>query len=208
MIRTGSVNTSPPSGAPRKRDRYRAVLLVARERLEGDEVARRPGRSPRFVGQWAGRYRRGGPAAMTPGRAPGRRPELTPEQVAEPVAGESVALPAPNANTGTFNVSPGGAGGGGGARRARRAVDGPGGLAQEQSGEIARPCHGAAAAAVFAGVETRWETRGIIRGAITRATARMKNYDHLIDAAPPRGGGSPRRSSNRPAAAPYLERAG
>ncbi len=64
-----------------QRDRYRAVLLIAQETLEGDEVARRLGRSPRFVDEWAGRYRRGGLAALTPGKPPGQRPKLTPEQV-------------------------------------------------------------------------------------------------------------------------------
>ena len=64
------------------RDRYRAVLLIAQERLEGDEVARRLGRSPRFVDEWVGRYRRGGLAALTPKRPPGRRSKLGPEQEA------------------------------------------------------------------------------------------------------------------------------
>lgn len=64
-----------------QRDRYRAVLLVLQETLEGDEGARRLGRSPRFVDEWAGRHRRGGPAALTPRKPPGRRPKLTPERV-------------------------------------------------------------------------------------------------------------------------------
>ena len=65
-----------------QRDRCRAVLLVAQERLEGAEVARRVGRSPRFVDEWVGRYRRGGLAALTPKRPPGQRPRLGPEQEA------------------------------------------------------------------------------------------------------------------------------
>ena len=48
----------------KQRDRYRAVLLVASEQLEGDEIAKRLGRSPRFVDEWVGRYRRGGIDAM------------------------------------------------------------------------------------------------------------------------------------------------
>jgi transposase len=60
----------------RQRDRYRAVLL-AMDDLEGDEIALRLGRSPRFVDEWAGRYRRGGIAALRPKRQPGRRPKLT-----------------------------------------------------------------------------------------------------------------------------------
>src|SRR5688500_13786885 len=63
----------------RQRDRYRAVLL-AMGGLEGDEVARRVGRSPRFVDEWVGRYRRGGFEALRPKKQPGRRPKLTAEQ--------------------------------------------------------------------------------------------------------------------------------
>ena len=63
----------------KQRDRYRAVLL-AMDDLEGDEVALRLGRSPRFVDEWVGRYRRGGPGALRPKKQPGRRPKLTPEQ--------------------------------------------------------------------------------------------------------------------------------
>ena len=63
----------------KQRDRYRAVLL-AMDGLEGDEIAERLGRSPRFVDEWVGRYRRGGVAELLPKRQPGRRPKLTPEQ--------------------------------------------------------------------------------------------------------------------------------
>jgi transposase len=63
----------------RQRDRYRAVLL-AMDDLEGDEIALRLGRSPRFVDEWVGRYRRGGVAALRPKKQPGRRPKLTPRQ--------------------------------------------------------------------------------------------------------------------------------
>lgn len=63
----------------KQRDRYRAVLL-AMDGLEGDEIALRLGRSPRFVDEWAGRYRRGGLAALRPRKQPGRRPKLTPQQ--------------------------------------------------------------------------------------------------------------------------------
>ena len=66
-----------------QRDRYRAVLLVAGEALEGDEAARLLGRSPRFVDEWAGRYRRGGLAALAPRKPPGQRPKLGPAQVAK-----------------------------------------------------------------------------------------------------------------------------
>src|SRR6476660_1923845 len=63
----------------RQRDRYRAVLL-AMDELEGDEIALRLGRSPRFVDEWVGRYRRGGLGALRPRKQPGRRPKLTPRQ--------------------------------------------------------------------------------------------------------------------------------
>lgn len=65
-----------------QRDRYRAVLLVVEEGLAGDEVARRVGRSPRFVDEWAGRYRRGGLGALAPRKPPGATPKLSPEQEA------------------------------------------------------------------------------------------------------------------------------
>ncbi len=63
-----------------QRDRYRAVLLVAEDGLAGDEVARRLGRSPRFVDEWAGRYRRGGLDALVPRRPPGAAPKLSRDQ--------------------------------------------------------------------------------------------------------------------------------
>jgi transposase len=63
----------------RQRDRYRAVLL-AMCGLEGDEIAGRLGRSPRFVDEWVGRYRRGGLGALRPRKQPGRRPKLTSRQ--------------------------------------------------------------------------------------------------------------------------------
>ena len=64
----------------RQRDRLRAVILVLDERLEGREVARRLGRSPRFVDEWAGRYRRGGLDALVARKPPGARAKLSPEQ--------------------------------------------------------------------------------------------------------------------------------
>lgn len=63
----------------KQRDRYRAVLL-AMDGLEGDEVATRVGRSPRFVDEWAGRYRKGGVDALQPKKQPGRPPKLSSEQ--------------------------------------------------------------------------------------------------------------------------------
>jgi transposase len=63
----------------KQRDRYRAVLL-AMDGLEGDEIAGRVGRSPRFVDEWAARYRKGGVAALTPKKQPGRPPKLTAQQ--------------------------------------------------------------------------------------------------------------------------------
>ena len=63
----------------KQRDRYRAVLL-AMDAMEGDEIALRLARSPRFVDEWAARYRRGGVEALVPKRQPGRPPKLTPEQ--------------------------------------------------------------------------------------------------------------------------------
>jgi transposase len=63
----------------KQRDRYRAVLL-AMDGLEGDAIAARVGRSPRFVDEWAARYRRGGLDALVPRKQPGRPPKLTAEQ--------------------------------------------------------------------------------------------------------------------------------
>jgi transposase len=64
----------------KQRDRYRAVLL-AMDGLAGDEIALRLARSPRFVDEWAARYRRGGGIdALVPKRQTGRPPKLTPEQ--------------------------------------------------------------------------------------------------------------------------------
>jgi len=53
-----------------QRDRYRAVFLAMRgrdgEELEGDQIAAMLGRSPRFVDEWVGRYRRGGLSNSVP----------------------------------------------------------------------------------------------------------------------------------------------
>lgn len=70
----------------KQRDRYRAVLLTMDDEVEreGDEIAGMIGRSPRFVDEWVGRYRRGGGiAALVPKKQPGRRPKLTAEQEAK-----------------------------------------------------------------------------------------------------------------------------
>lgn len=68
-----------------QRDRYNVVLLLGDggsdgEELEGDEIARRIGRSPRFVDKWRARYCSGGFDAIVPGKARGKPPKLTPEQ--------------------------------------------------------------------------------------------------------------------------------
>jgi len=64
----------------KQRDRLRAVLPGAEgeggRELEGDEIAGRLGRSPRFVDQWLARYRSGGLAAIKPGKAKGQKPKL------------------------------------------------------------------------------------------------------------------------------------
>lgn len=66
----------------RQRDRYRSVAL-AMDGLEGEEVAEQVGRSPRFVDEWVGRYRRGGLEALVPRKQPGRSPKLKPGQEEE-----------------------------------------------------------------------------------------------------------------------------
>ena len=64
----------------RQRDRYRAVLLAATGddgvELDGEQIARRLGRSPRFVDQWLGRYRKGGLEGLRHRKATGRPPRL------------------------------------------------------------------------------------------------------------------------------------
>jgi transposase len=67
--------------AAKQRDRYRAVLLAAEggdagAELEGDQIAQRLGRSPRFVDQWLARYRQNGLPGLEPRRAKGRVPKL------------------------------------------------------------------------------------------------------------------------------------
>lgn len=68
----------------KQRDRLRAVLLAADgedgQELEGDDIAKRLGRSPRFVDQWLARYRSGGLAAIKPGKAKGQKPKLPVEK--------------------------------------------------------------------------------------------------------------------------------
>jgi transposase len=70
----------------KQRDRLRAVLLAAEgddgHELEGDDIAKRLGRSPRFVDQWLGRYRSAGLAAIKPGKAKGQKPKLPVEKQA------------------------------------------------------------------------------------------------------------------------------
>ena len=63
----------------KQRDRYRAVLMAIEGR-EGDDIAARIGRSPRFVDEWAARYRCGGLDALRGKKYPGRKPKLTPQQ--------------------------------------------------------------------------------------------------------------------------------
>jgi transposase len=71
-------------GNAKQRDRLRAVLLAAEGvdgvELEGDQIARRLGRSPRFVDQWLARYRKGGLSAIQAGKAKGQKPKLPVEQ--------------------------------------------------------------------------------------------------------------------------------
>jgi transposase len=68
-----------------QRDRYNVVLLLGDggadgEELGGEEIARRVGRSPRFVDKWRARYEAGGSEALAPLPIRGRPPKLTPEQ--------------------------------------------------------------------------------------------------------------------------------
>lgn len=67
-----------------QRDRFRAVLLVIEgeggEELEGDQIALRLGRSPRFVDQWLARYRKGGLESLYPKKTKGRPKELPTER--------------------------------------------------------------------------------------------------------------------------------
>jgi transposase len=68
----------------KQRDRLRAVLLAAEgeegAELEGDQIAARLGRSPRFVDHWLARYRSGGLPAIKPGKAKGQPPKLAVEK--------------------------------------------------------------------------------------------------------------------------------
>jgi transposase len=68
----------------KQRDRLRAVLLAAEgeagAELQGDQIASRVGRSPRFVDQWLARYRAGGLAAIKAAKAKGQRPKLAVEK--------------------------------------------------------------------------------------------------------------------------------
>jgi transposase len=63
-----------------QRDRLRSVLLAAEGEagveLEGDQIAARLGRSPRFVDRWLALYRIGGLEAVRAGKAKGRSPKL------------------------------------------------------------------------------------------------------------------------------------
>jgi transposase len=71
----------------RQRDRLRAVLLAVEgedgQELDGDDIAKCLGRSPRFVDQWLARYRKGGLDAIKPGKAKGQKPKLPVEKHAE-----------------------------------------------------------------------------------------------------------------------------
>lgn len=71
----------------KQRDRLRAVRLAIEgkdgQEMEGDEIAKVLGRSPRFVDQWVGRYRTGGLAAIKPGKAKGQPPKLAVEKQPE-----------------------------------------------------------------------------------------------------------------------------
>ncbi len=72
----------------KQRDRYRAVLLAMpqQQQLQGDQIAQRIGRSPRFVDRWVGRYRGGGIEALVCKRRPGRPPKLSDGQVEQLLA--------------------------------------------------------------------------------------------------------------------------
>jgi hypothetical protein len=63
-----------------QRDRFRTVLLAVDEGSEVGEVARRLGRSPRFVDEGAGHDRRGMLEAIVPLKPRGATPYLTREQ--------------------------------------------------------------------------------------------------------------------------------
>lgn len=69
----------------KQRDRYRVVLIAAEGigglEVDRERIAATAGRSRQFVDQWAGRYRRGGIAALLPRKQPGRVARLTPQQV-------------------------------------------------------------------------------------------------------------------------------
>jgi transposase len=64
----------------KQRDRFRAVLLAIEGEggveMEGDQIAARLGRSPRFVDQWLARYRQGDLGALYPKKATGRPTKL------------------------------------------------------------------------------------------------------------------------------------
>jgi transposase len=68
----------------KQRDRFRAALLAIEGEpgveLEGDQIALRLGRPPRFVDQWLAHYRRGGLAAPYPKKAKGRPKKLPTER--------------------------------------------------------------------------------------------------------------------------------
>jgi transposase len=68
----------------KQRDRLRAVLFAAEGEagveLEGNQIAARLGRSPRFVDQWLARYRSDGLGAIKPGKGTGQPPKLPVEK--------------------------------------------------------------------------------------------------------------------------------
>jgi len=67
-----------------QRDRLRSVLLAVEGEdgveLEGDQIAHRLGRSPRFVDRWLALYRIGGLDAVRAGKAKGQSPKLAVEK--------------------------------------------------------------------------------------------------------------------------------